>query len=288
MNDAWVALSIQPRIGLKLIRALQQHFGDDLQAALSANLSELQRVPGIGQKTAATIRAIDIEHVQQLITRWRASGIHIIPCQPDAPDYPAALRQIDFPPATLFVRGTWSPTHDGLKAAVIGTRQPSYVAKAAAQQISQRLTRAGYTLVSGLAHGVDGIAHQTACDQAAPTIAVLGCGVLNVYPPEHRDLAENILQTGGALVSEAAPDATVSTPLLVSRNRIISGLSQHVFIIETSIDGGAMHAAQHAVKQGRTLYALDLPHASGNQALIKAGNAHPIAPDLSDLQLPLP
>jgi DNA processing protein len=278
---AWVALSIQPRIGLRIIQALQAHFQADLYAALQASASELQRIPGIGQKTAAHIQSIDLNRVAHRVAHWQAADISIV-CYGTA-GYPQSLQTIEFPPATLFIRGNWPPALLQRTAAIVGTRQPSAIAQQASKKLVAHLTGRGYSIISGLAYGVDALAHQSACTQQGHTLAVLGCGVLNIYPPEHHTLAEQISGTGGALLSEAAPDATVSTPLLVSRNRIISGLSQHVFIIETSSDGGAMHAARHAQKQGRTLYALDLPHASGNQALLQQGAAIPIKPDLDDL-----
>lgn len=274
LDVAWVALSIQPRIGLKVIEALRQHFAGDLYAALAADSKTLQRVPGIGAKTAASIRAIQLAQVQAQIAQWQAANVYIIPYHD--PRYPHLLHDLAFPPATLFVRGAWPPTLPS--AALVGTRTPGEVAQQATRRLAGRLVEQGCTIVSGLAYGIDQIAHQATLNADGRTIAVLGCGVRNIYPPAHQALAENLLAQGGTLVSEAAPDAPVSTPLLVSRNRIISGLSQHVVIIETAIDGGAMHAARSATAQGRRLYTLNLPGASGNQALLNTAAATPLDP----------
>jgi DNA processing protein len=266
VDPAWVALSLVDHLGGKKLRALVAYFNGDLGAILSASEAELRCVPGIGPKIAASIRATDVSRIEQALPRWQASGVRIITVQDT--DYPAQLRAIDDAPPTLFTRGEWRPPIRA--AAVVGTRQPSAQSVDAAQRLGYELAHRGCAVVSGLALGVDAAAHLGALSSPdGYTIAVLGGGVLNVYPPENRALAQAITRRG-ALVCEVHPAAEARTPALVARNRLISGLCDAVFVIETSVDGGAMHAARRAFEQGRVVYALD-NGASGNRALIEMG-----------------
>ncbi|HVU12308.1 MAG TPA: DNA-processing protein DprA [Phototrophicaceae bacterium] len=265
LDPAWIALSLVEHVGAKKLRALETYFDGDLSAALKADVRTLQRVPGIGPKIAASIRAVDFAAITAAIPRWREAGISIFTL--DDPAYPAMLKSLDDAPATLFVGGAW---HDGKAAAVVGTRSPSRAAAEAARQIGYELAQRGYQVISGMALGIDGAAHIGALAQpGGRTSAVLGSGVLNLYPPGNRQLAEAI-RTRGALISEVHPTAQPKPSSLVARNRIISGLGSAVIVVETEIDGGAMHAARRAVDQGRHVYTLDMP-TSGNQALLEAG-----------------
>ncbi|MCS7071212.1 MAG: DNA-protecting protein DprA, partial [Anaerolinea sp.] len=205
------------------------------------------------------------------------------------PAYPAALARTADPPATLFLRG--SGTFAARAAAIVGTRTPSDAARDAAGMLAIRLAERGWQIISGLAIGVDTAAHLGALAvPAGSTIAVLGGGVLNVYPPGNRSLAQAV-SLRGLLVSETHPQADVSPSALVARNRIITGLASVVIVVETSSEGGAMHAARRALDQGRTVLTVDpaflTGRASGNQALIDAG-VRSIAPDDADLAALLP
>jgi DNA processing protein len=274
----WIALSLTDRVGIKTLHALIDHFDGNIDSILSADSRELQKVSGIGPKIAHSISKINVKSVEQAITRWRQAGIHIITL--DHPEYPARLRSLDDAPPTLFVKGQWPPTIDKC-VAIVGTRNPSAEAQKVTQSLTFRLIERGYRIISGLALGIDSIAHtSTLAIPDGYTIAVLGCGVLNIYPPKHEALAEAIMRRG-AVLSELHPQASTSPPYLVARNRIISGLSDAVIVIETSAEGGAMYAARFAQQQKRPLYALE-SSASGNQALVEAG-ATVIRSDLSDL-----
>jgi DNA processing protein len=278
-KTAWIALSLTDRVGGKTIRALTQHFGD-IHAVLQADAADLRAVSGVGPKISESIRAIDLEQTEKLIDQWRKEEIVILTS--DDPAYPARLKDLDDAPPVLFMRGN-CPLDRAV--AVVGTRSPSAESENIAKTLSATLAEQGYTVVSGLASGIDTNAHFGALGvQNGPTLAVLGSGVLNIYPEENRSLADAILiNKASALMSEVAPSLSPSSSRLVARNRIISGISQAVIVIETRVDGGAMHAARRGFEQGRKIYALDIA-ASGNRALIEAG-ATAINPDFSNLDL---
>jgi DNA processing protein len=266
---AWVALSLVEHLGGRKLAALLGAFGGDPATVLAANDRDLQRVPGIGPKLSAAIRAVNIERTAKEIARWREAGVQILASV--NPDYPPRLRALgeDAPPC-LFVRGALDALIRRCSVAIVGTRQPSAPAREAAVRLGMDLARAGCVVISGLAAGIDAAAHNGTLSGRGCAVAVLGSGVRQIFPPDHAALADLILRTGGALVSEVNPDARASTPRLVARNRLISGLSDAVIVAESSADGGAMYAARGALAQGRRLFALDLP-ATGNQALITDG-----------------
>jgi DNA processing protein len=282
VDVAWVALSLTERVGGKTLRALMHHFHHDAYAVLVASMDDLQVVPGIGPRIAQSIREIDLVQVEQSIPRWAQLGVRVITFHD--PDYPPRLRQLDDAPPTLFVRGDWR-IFQGKSVAVVGRRQPSDEARKLAQNLSSYLVERGYMIVSGLAYGIDAAAHMGAL--AVPegyTVGVLGSGVLNIYPSDHQALAQTVLRRG-LLISELHPERGVSASHLVARNRIISGLSDSVIVVETEADGGAMYAARFASAQGRPVYVVDYP-VSGNRALIEAG-AGVIRPDLRELPFDL-
>jgi DNA processing protein len=263
-RTAWIALSLVERVGNKTLHALLEYFDGDLESVFDAEASELQRIPGIGPKLAQSIYAVDLEQVESYLMDWESLGVQVLTL--DDENYPSILRAVAAAPATLFVRGTLA---FGQAVAIVGTRSPSDNARDLAHKTGVDAVRKGSTVVSGLARGIDTTAHLGALSTEGHTIAVLGSGVCNIYPPENEALANRILERG-ALVSEVAPYDGPSSARLVARNRIISGLSNQVIVVETSTDGGAMHAAKRAREQGRTIYTFDLP-ISGNQQLIAEG-----------------
>ena len=271
---AWIALSLTRHIGGKTLRALLAYFDDDPLAILDADSASLQRVRGVGTSIAKTITQLDLQRVRKAVERWQQAGVHIVTTRDDT--YPRALLRLDDEPPTLFVRGQW-PMPARPAVAIVGTRRVSTAGAAGAYSLAINFARAGGIVISGLAYGVDGIAHRGALQgDSKYTLAVLGSGILNIYPPEHGELAK-IIQQHGALLCEVAPNATVSTSGLVARNRIIVGLSQAVILVESEINGGAMHAARRALKLGIPLYVFDKP-LSGNQYLLENG-AKPVPSD---------
>lgn len=277
VDPAWVALSLVEHLGGKKLRSLLVHFNSDLHAILNADEASLRHVRGIGAKIAASIRQIDLAQTERLIARWEANGVRIIPL--NDPAYPPILRAIDDAPPTLFVRGIWRSIPKAV--AIVGTRHPSRESIDIAQELAYELACRDNVIVSGLALGIDTAAHLGAL--SAPngyTLAVLGGGVLNVYPPENRGLADAIAMRGG-LVCEVNPSAEARTPAIVARNRLISGLCDALIVVETSVEGGAMYAAKRAFEQGRRVYALD-NDASGNRLLIDEMGAVAIGAQLSE------
>lgn len=278
VDAAWVALSLSRHIGGKTLRNLLAYFDHDLNAILTADETTLQEVHGIGAKIATMIQALDVESVQRAIQHWQQAGVSIIPW--DDPAYPSPLKSLEDAPPTLFMRGDnrlgW-----GNSAAIIGTRRPTPAARHIALRLGACLAEMGYTVISGLAVGIDTAGHQGALSNPdGYTAAVLGSGVLNIYPLENVALAGQIIQRG-LLISEVHPYLTANAPRLVARNRLISGLSRHIIVVETAADGGAMYAARFAQAQGHPVHAVDLP-ASGNQQLIQDG-AGVIPPDFKQL-----
>lgn len=263
---AWIALSLIDHLGLKKIQALETCCEGDLPAVLKLEAQALLRVRGIGPKLAAAIRAVNLNETAAAVAAWEAQGVQIVPFS--APGYPSSLRNLSDPPATLFALGDWQPRFEG--AAIVGTRSPTRLAADAASELAFLLAQRGVTIISGLALGIDTSAHlgAIAC-QAGRTLAILGGGVLRVYPAANLPLSLAIRRRG-ALLSEVPPSTSVSSSMLVARNRLISGLAKALIVIETSVDGGAMHAARRAMEQGRRVYALDLP-ASGNRWLMANG-----------------
>lgn len=169
-------------------------------------------------------------------------------------DYPASLALIPDPPDVLFIRGRLP---EGERAvALVGARRATRYGTSQARRIARDLALGGVTVVSGLARGVDASAHLGALDGGGPTVAVLGSGLGDLYPPENRDLAERIVASGGAIVSELAPDAPPHSYHFPVRNRIISGLSAGVLLIEARLRSGTHSTVNHAIDQGREVFAL--------------------------------
>jgi DNA processing protein len=263
----WIALSLSPYIGAATLSNLLRHFDHNLDAALTAPAEELMRVRGVGAKVAGEIRAISLDRVAHEMESWREAGIRILP-RGEA-DYPSPLRAVEDCPPALFLRGqppaeTWTNA-----VAIVGTRRPSKEARYITLGLAMQLARGGRAVVSGLALGVDTAAHTGALSANGLTVAVLGSGLLKIYPAANRGLAERIA-AAGALISEAHPRRGANAQRLVARNRIISGLSRALVVVESDSKGGAMYAARFAKEQGRTVCTFDLP-ASGNQRLIADG-----------------
>lgn len=264
-------LSLVSGVGPLLRKALLERFGTSA-AVLDASRDELQYVDGIGPKIAARIVTardeIDAEAELQIAAEH---GIDVL-TEADE-QYPRPLRRIHDPPGILFRRGQALP-QDEMAVAMVGTRHATRYGIAQAERLAASLARTGFTVVSGLARGVDAAAHRGALEAGGRTIAVLGNGVLVDYPPEHGKLAQEVAANGYVL-SESPPRMMPLSGAFPQRNRIISGLSLGTIVVEAAERSGALITARHAYEQGREVFAVPGPIDSrvsrGCHALIRDG-----------------
>ena len=264
-------LKLVPGIGPKTFSDLVNHFGSPSEV-LAAAPAELRNVPGVGAKIVSAIAAAPNDaSVQQQIKLCNDHGIDILTA--DSREYPGILDEIYDPPSVLFCAGELTPADD-IAVAIVGSRHATQYGKKVTQQLARGLALAGITVVSGLARGIDGVAHRAALEAGGRTIAVLGGGILNVYPAEHADLADQIKEHG-AVVSEALPKVAPKSGCFPRRNRIISGLSLGVVVVEAGARSGATISARLAMEQGREVFAvpgrIDSRMSFGCHKLLKDG-----------------
>lgn len=271
----WVALATSARIGGKTITRLLSHFGG-LEAVFDATPEQLMSIKQVGQQTASAIARVDLSLVEADLKTLQEHGITVLTWEDAA--YPANLLHCGDAPPVLFVRGDLSPA-DSHAVAVVGTRQPSPRRAAFARQLAHELGKHGWTIISGLALGIDTAAHQGALDAGTRTLAVLGSGLERLYPPANTRLAEQVTHSG-ALLAEVHPRTTVSPQNLMARNRITSGLSRAVIVIEAQTDGGSVSTARRAWQQDRAVFAVAGSDA-GCEGLIRDG-AEVISPEGTD------
>ena len=227
-------LSLVSGVGPRIRRALLDRF-DTPANVLAAAPSQLRDVPGVGQKLAERIVAAGEEiDAEGEIALCRQHGIAII-TERD-PDYPRSLRDIHDPPGVLFVRGMLRP-EDSLAVGIVGTRHGTQYGLRQAERLAGSLARSGLTIISGLARGIDAAAHRGALAAGGRTLGILASGVLSIYPPEHEKLAAEVAAQG-ALVSEQPPRSAPLAGTFPQRNRLISGLSLGVIVVEAAERSG--------------------------------------------------
>jgi DNA processing protein len=269
-----LTLSQVPGIGSTRLRALIAHFHSP-SAVFAASARELVKVPGIEEKTARSIRRFtDGERfADDQLRRLKRINARLVSLWDN--DYPEHLKRIYDPPPFLFVRGSLTDS-DVYAIAIVGTRNPTTYGKMLADKFSTELSRLGITVVSGLARGIDTIAHAAAAKAGARTIAIIGSGLDVIYPPENQKLADDISRNG-AVVSEFEMGAQPDAEHFPRRNRIISGATLGTLVIETDVDGGAMLTARWALDQNREVFAVPGPilekRSAGCNSLIKRGEA---------------
>jgi DNA processing protein len=245
-------LTLVSGVGPRIRRALLDRFGTP-KAVLAAARSQLREVPGVGPKLTERIAAAGDEiDVEAQIALCREHGLAIL--TESHPGYPRVLREIHDPPGVLFVRGRIEP-QDALAIAIVGTRHATPYGLQQAERLAGSLARAGLTIVSGLARGIDAAAHRGALAAGGRTLAILGSGVLNIYPPEHAALADEVAARG-ALLGELPPRGEPLPGTFPQRNRIISGLSLGVIVVEAGQQSGALITARLAMEQGREVFAV--------------------------------
>jgi DNA processing protein len=266
-----VRLNLTPDVGPITFARLMERFGEPEQI-LKANLFELMSVERVGETVAARILAgVSEQQVDEELAAAEKHHARIVSFGDE--DYPKNLRNIPDPPLVLYVRGGLKP-EDALAIGMVGTRQASFYGKKQARRIAAGLAGCGFTVVSGMARGIDTECHEGALEAGGRTIAVLGTGLGVIYPPENADLYMRIAEKG-AVVSEFPMARQAAEGTFPRRNRIISGLSLGVVVVEAGTKSGALITARHAGEQNREVFAVpgmvDSPGSAGCHALIRDG-----------------
>lgn len=281
----WLAFHRVPFIGPARLRRLVDTFGS-LSVAWSASATELQRCLEDRARSELVKTRAELD-VATLYHQIIDAGVSVT--TPVDLSYPSLLAEIPAPPPVLYYRGELLET-DHTAVAIVGTRRMTSYGREMTARLAGDLARAGVTIVSGLARGVDGIAHQAALDAGGRTIAVLGSGINRIYPPEHRNLATRIAEQG-AMLSDYLPDTPPDGVNFPPRNRIISGLSLGVVVVEAPDRSGALITVDFAADQGRDVFAVPGPATASNSAgtnrLIREGARLVRSADdvLEDLQI---
>ncbi len=245
-------MHLVPGIGPRHSQLLLDYFGSP-QAVLRATSEQWQQVEGIGPRIAMSLAAAKLgRDAETELAEVRKLGVRLL--RRNTADYPKAIARICDPPLLLYCHGNILP-QDELAVAIVGSRRCTVYGKQQAEKFANALARAGVTVISGLARGVDAAAHQGALAAGGRTIAVMGTGLAEVYPPEHQELAKQIAASG-AVLSEFKLHQTPHAGHFPQRNRIISGLSVAVVVIEAGRSSGALHTARHAMEQGREVLAV--------------------------------
>ena len=266
----WVGFSLVKGIGAVRLKGLLDYFGDAKTAWLAPGFDLVSA--GLGPKLAErVVQARKGVNLDEYMAQVAKNNIHVLTW--DDADYPVHLKEIDQPPPVLYVRGELS-AEDAWSVGIVGTRSVTAYGRQVAEELATVLAQNGVTVVSGLARGVDAIAHQAALKAGGRTLAVLGSGVDRIYPPEHRQLAEK-LSLQGAIISDYAPGTPPDSSNFPPRNRIISGLSMAVVVVEAGDISGALITAEFAVDQGRDVFAVPgsvyAPQSKGTNHLIANG-----------------
>ena len=273
---AWLALRGITGVGPVLFHRLLQAFGNPAQI-FQTPLAALQAVRGVSAALAQSIVGFrQWDRVEEHLSRLKAFGAEILTL--DDPRYPERLQEIPYPPPLIFVKGEIKP-EDSLALALVGTRAASYYGAKTSRSLARDLAHRGVTVVSGLARGIDTAAHQGALEGGGRTLAVLGCGLDVVYPPENREFYSRIPESG-ALVTEYPLGTPPEAHNFPRRNRLISGLALGVLVVEAGLKSGANITAQCALEQDREVMAVPgnvtSELSAGPNGLIRDG-ARPIA-----------
>jgi DNA processing protein len=266
----WVAFNLVKGIGAVRLQALLNHFGE-LSLAWKASTVELEAAglsPKIVQNLIQIRQQVDLSRVMADIER---QNIQVLTWQDEK--YPARLKEIIQPPPVLYLRGSYE-LEDAWAVSVVGTRHITAYGRQVAEELGRFLGSHGISVVSGLARGVDAVAHAASLDAGGRSLAVLGSGVDRLYPPENRQLAARLIEAGG-LLSDYAPGTPPESANFPPRNRIISGLGLAVVVVEAGLESGAMITATFAAEQGREVFAvpgnIHAPQSAGTNRLIQDG-----------------
>jgi DNA processing protein len=289
--EACIALNMLPTVGPVRLRKLLEVFQEP-QQVLAAKRDQLRKVEGIGNDVADQISSWEsIVDLAAELKRIREFGAAVI--TQESPSYPKPLREIHAPPIVLYVWGELQD-RDHHAIGIIGARRTTHYGMESAKKLAYQIAYAGLTVISGLARGIDTAAHQGAVAAKGRTIAVIGSGLSKLYPPENQALAEKIRNGNGAIVSEFSMEIKPDRQTFPMRNRIISGWSHGVLVVEAGLNSGALITASQALEQGRSVYAvpghINAPSAMGSNRLIQQGAKLVMSASdiLDDLQILLP
>ena len=279
--EAILRLSLTKGIGARTYKTLVETFGSP-EAIFNASRKDVEAIHGIGEKLAHAIteesRKVDIASE---IKFTQEKNIQIIPFTSE--QYPKYLKNIYDPPLVLYVKGSLLET-DAIALAIVGARRCTYYGLSQAERFSRLLAQKGFCIVSGMARGIDTAAHRGAILAQGRTIAVLGCGLGTIYPQENIELAEKIAEYG-AIISEFPMKTPPDYRNFPPRNRIISGLSLGVLVVESALNSGSLITAQWALEQGKEVFAIpgniDNVYSRGSHKLIKEGAK--LVEDINDI-----
>jgi DNA processing protein len=290
-TEACIALNMLPTVGPVRLRKLLEVFHEP-QQVLAAKRDQLRKVEGIGHDVADQISSWEsIVDLAAELKRIREFGAAVI--TQESPSYPKPLREIHAPPIVLYVWGELQD-RDHHAIGIIGARRTTHYGMESAKKLAYQIAYAGLTVISGLARGIDSAAHQGALAAKGRTIAVIGSGLSKLYPPENQALADKIRNGNGAIVSEFSMEIEPDRQTFPMRNRIISGWSHGVLVVEAGLNSGALITASQALEQGRSVYAvpghINAPSAMGSNRLIQQGAKLVMSASdiLDDLQILLP
>jgi DNA processing protein len=270
-REAYVAFNMMEGLGPVKVQALIEALGSPA-AVFDPDLPDLRKIKGIGGKLAESILC-QRSQIDPRAELERAGELGITVLTPPDGEYPAVLKTIYDPPLALYVRGALLPK-DRHALGIVGSRRCTHYGLNTADRLAYQLAQTGFTVVSGLARGIDTAAHQGALKAKGRTIAVLGSALDQLYPPENEALA-GAIAGGGAVVSEYPLGRQADRQTFPYRNRIISGLSMGVIVVESGAKSGSLHTADAAMEQGRSVFAvpgrIDSPASAGTNRLIKNG-----------------
>ena len=269
--QARLILNALPHIGPVLLKRLLEHFEGDPVALLAANPSELTAVHGVGKMIAATLNQwsshFNLAREEGLLETTATRFISM-----DCADYPQLLRETYDPPIGLYWQGNY--TLDRPCVAIVGTRKATLYGLSVAKRFAAELAKLGFCVVSGMARGTDTAAHEGALSVGGKTVAVQGCGLDIIYPPENIDLYKTLLSEG-AVVSEFCFGRRADRQTFPMRNRVVAGMCEAVLVVESDRSGGSMITARFAGEQGRSLMAvpgrIDQASSAGCHQLLRDG-----------------
>lgn len=269
--EPWIALSTIPEIGHITFRKLLSVYGKP-EAVFDAPVEELVCIEGVSERKARNIKGFsDWKLIKAQLRKLDDLGVSVVTCMDGG--YPSMLKQTEGAPAILYIKGSIKD-EDRFAIAVVGSRKPTHYGRFVAEKFSTELAESGFTIVSGMARGIDTVAHVSAIKSGSRTIAVLGSGIDIPYPPENRDLMKRAADSG-CVVSEFSLGTKPLKDNFPARNRLISGLSLGVLVVEATANSGSLITAGYALEQNREVFAvpgnINSLNSSGTNDLIKKG-----------------